>query len=40
MDMTFREYEPFYGEKTDLNFLFDFNSPGTSDVSQEGGVNH
>jgi hypothetical protein len=36
MDMTFREYEPFYGDKTDLNSLFDFNSPSRSDANQEG----
>jgi hypothetical protein len=35
MDMTFRESEPFYGEKTDLSSLFDFNSPRTSDASRE-----
>jgi hypothetical protein len=36
MDMTFRESEPFYGEKTDLSSLFDFDSPSTSDASREG----
>jgi hypothetical protein len=36
MDMTFRESEPFYGEKTDLSSLFDFDSPCTSDASREG----
>jgi hypothetical protein len=36
MDMTFRESEPFYGEKTDLSLLFDFDSHSTSDASREG----
>jgi hypothetical protein len=36
MDMTFRESEPFYGEKTDLSSLFDFDSPSKSDASREG----
>ena len=36
MDMTFRESEPFYGEKTDLSSLFDFDSPSTSEASREG----
>jgi hypothetical protein len=36
MDMTFRESEPFYGEKTDLSSLFDFDSPSTIDASGEG----
>jgi hypothetical protein len=36
MDMTFRESEPFYGEKTDLSSLLDFDSPSTSDASREG----
>jgi hypothetical protein len=34
--MTFRESEPFYGEKTDLSLLFDFDSHSTSDASREG----
>ena len=36
MDMTFRESEPFYGEKTDLSSLFDFDSPSTIEASREG----
>jgi hypothetical protein len=37
MDVTFRESEPFYGEKTDLTFLFpDLDSPTMVDVSREG----
>jgi hypothetical protein len=36
MDVTFRESEPFYGEKTDLSSLFDFDSPSMSDASREG----
>uniref|UniRef100_A0ACD6APZ5 Uncharacterized protein n=2 Tax=Avena sativa TaxID=4498 RepID=A0ACD6APZ5_AVESA len=38
MDMTFRESEPFYGEKTDLSSLFDFDSPSTIDASREGEI--
>jgi hypothetical protein len=36
MDMTSRESEPFYGEKTDRSSLFDFHSPSISDASREG----
>jgi hypothetical protein len=37
MDVTFRECEPFYGEKTDLSSLFSgLDSPTMVDVSQEG----
>ncbi|KAK1678811.1 hypothetical protein QYE76_039659 [Lolium multiflorum] len=38
MDVTFRESEPFYGEKTDLSSLFDidFDSPNTGEASREG----
>jgi hypothetical protein len=28
--------EPFYGDNTDLNSLFDFDSPNTSDASRDG----
>ena len=34
--MTFRESEPFYGEKTDLSSLFDIDSPSTCEASREG----
>lgn len=34
--MTFRELEPFYGERTDLSSLFDLNSPSMGDASREG----
>jgi hypothetical protein len=37
MDLTFRESEPFYGDKTDLTSLFDFSSPSRSDANREGG---
>jgi hypothetical protein len=37
MDVIFREFEPFYGEKTDLTSLFpDLDSPTMDDVSREG----
>jgi hypothetical protein len=37
MDVTFRESEPFYGEKTYLTSLFpDLDSPTMDDVSREG----
>jgi len=38
MDVTFRESEPYYGEKTDLSSLFDIDldSPSTSEASREG----
>jgi hypothetical protein len=37
MDVTFRESELFYGEKTDLTSLFpDLDSPTMDDVSREG----
>jgi hypothetical protein len=37
MDVTFRESEPFYGEKIDLTFLFpDLDSPTMADVTWEG----
>ena len=33
MDVTFREFEPFYGEKTELSSLF---GDGSTDASREG----
>ena len=37
MDVTFRESEPYYGEKTDLNVLFEgLDHPLSSQVGQEG----
>jgi hypothetical protein len=36
MDVTFREFELFYGEKTDVSSLFDFDSPSRSEASREG----
>jgi hypothetical protein len=36
MDVTFREYEPYYGEKTDLSSLFEFGEPSMSMYEQEG----
>ena len=37
MDVTFRESEPYYGEKTDLSVLFeDLDHPLSSQVGQEG----
>jgi hypothetical protein len=36
MDMTFQESEPFYGKKTHLSSLFDFDSPSKRDASREG----
>ena len=34
--MTFRESEPFYGERTDLSSLFDLDSPSMDDACREG----
>jgi hypothetical protein len=36
MDVTFREAVPFYGEKSDLNFLLESVSPSTDEGSREG----
>lgn len=36
MDVTFREYVPFYGNKTDLNFMFEFGPTKSNEVSREG----
>jgi hypothetical protein len=36
MNVTFREAVPFYGEKSDLNFLLEFVSPSTDEASREG----
>jgi len=35
MDVTFRESEPYYGEKTDLNSLFELGDPSMS-VDDQG----
>src|SRR4051812_20456958 len=35
MDVTFRETEPFYGQK-DLNSLFGNDTPSTGGITQEG----
>lgn len=39
MDETFRESIPFYGEKTDLSFMFEFDLSNTNEVSREGESN-
>lgn len=39
MDVTFRESIPFYGEKTDLSFMFEFDLNNTNEVSREGESN-
>ena len=39
MDVTFRESEPFYGEKTDLSFMFEFNSVESDEARLEGEHN-
>ena len=36
MDVTFRESVPFYGNKTDLNFMFEFGPTKSNEVSREG----
>ena len=36
MDVTFRESEPYYGEKTDLSSLFELGEPSMSMYEQEG----
>jgi len=36
MDVTFRESEPYYGEKTDLSSLFELGEPSMSVYEQEG----
>jgi len=36
MDVTFRESVPFYGEKTDLNFLSKFDSVESDEVNRQG----
>jgi hypothetical protein len=36
MDVIFREYVPFYGEKTDLSFLFEFDSTTLDETILEG----
>jgi hypothetical protein len=39
MDVTFRESVPFYGNKTDLNFMFEFGPTESNEVSREGENN-
>ena len=39
MDVTFRESVPFYGEKTDLSCMFDYDSKEPDKISQEGENN-
>jgi hypothetical protein len=39
MDETFRGSIPFYGEKTDLSFMFEFDLSNTNEVSREGESN-
>ena len=36
MDVTFRELVPFYGEKTDLSFMFESDSTSIDESSREG----
>lgn len=36
MDVTFRESVPFYGNRTDLNFMFESGSIESKEVSREG----
>ena len=36
LDVTFRETEPFYGRKEDLNSLFGDDSPSTGGTTREG----
>ena len=36
MDVTFRESEPYYGEKTDLSSLFEFDDLSINQDDQEG----
>ncbi|WVZ96342.1 hypothetical protein U9M48_041997 [Paspalum notatum var. saurae] len=38
LDVTFRESEPFYGEKTDLSFMFEFNSVESDEARLEGRI--
>ncbi|WVZ58981.1 hypothetical protein U9M48_009193 [Paspalum notatum var. saurae] len=39
MDVTFRESESFYGEKTDLSFMSEFNSVESDEARREGENN-
>ncbi|WVZ87161.1 hypothetical protein U9M48_033847 [Paspalum notatum var. saurae] len=39
MDVTFRESVPFYGEKTDLSFMFEFNSTESNEGRLQGENN-
>jgi hypothetical protein len=36
MDVTFRESEPYYGEKTDLSDLFELADPSVNEDVREG----
>ena len=39
MDVTFKEFMPYYGEKTDLSFMFEFDSTELEEARLEGENN-